>query len=52
MAENIDMSEPVVIIRRLGDEYGFCTDYLENYIAELVESINDLTTRVEALESP
>lgn len=50
MAENIDMSEPIIRLRELGDEYGFPTDYFESYIAELVDAINDLTTRVEALE--
>ena len=50
MAEYIDMSEPVIRLRELGEEHGFPTDYFENYIAELVDAINDLTTRVEALE--
>ena len=52
MAEYIDMSEPVVRLKKLGDEYGFCTDYFESYVSELVDAINDLTLRVDALENP
>ena len=52
MAEYIDMGEPVVRLKQLGQEHGFCTDYFENYISELVDAINSLTLRVDALENP
>ena len=54
MAEPLDMSKAIgrVEAQPDGKLLVFPTDYFETYIADLVEEINDLTARVEALESP